>query len=421
VTNETANITRIRLEQRQDDERTIADLALKGEQAACAARLAMLMTMGVATALAPILGVQSGVRDPIQLLLIVAYVMFTVVFWLTLRRSKPSIRAGRVMPFAFMAVDFLFIVGQGWRISANGGERMPFVPALMLAVFVCFNVARHSRWHAITSTVAAIVTFAVAGQITGGLPIRGVLMASGAYVVIGALTVWVNGRVRQSWVDVRRRENLAHFLPRQVVDRVLSQGGRSLQPVQREVTVLFSDIRDFTAMSEAMSPQEVLALLDDYFGQMAQIVKGHDGMVNKFIGDGMLAVWGVPDAMEDHAVKAVKSAIDMRKRLVEMNEHRIGKQGQPPLRIGIGIHSGPVAAGMLGGADQHEYTVIGDAVNLASRIEGLTKQLGADLLVSERTWTLANGRFEGSRVSEEKVKGRAAAVVVYAVDAVKSG
>jgi adenylate cyclase len=147
---------------------------------------------------------------------------------------------------------------------------------------------------------------------------------------------------------------------------------------------------------------------------MGQIVRGHEGMLNKFLGDGMLAVWGVPDLQQDHAVRAVRAALDMRKKLVELNEHWV-REGRAELRIGIGIHTGMVAAGMLGGADQREYTVIGDAVNLASRIESLTKPLGTDLLVSQATFEKCGGKFEGTRVGEEKVKGRDAGVVVFTI------
>ncbi|MEO6576442.1 MAG: adenylate/guanylate cyclase domain-containing protein, partial [Polyangiaceae bacterium] len=182
----------------------------------------------------------------------------------------------------------------------------------------------------------------------------------------------------------------------------------------REVTVLFSDIRDFTRLSESMPPREVLELLDGYFSHMARIVHAHEGLVNKFLGDGMLAIWGVPERNDDHAALALRAALDMRRTLEELNAVRVRKS-QPPLRIGIGVHSGLVAAGMLGGPDQHEYTVIGDAVNLASRIEGLTKQLQSDILVSEACWQRVDGRFDGTRVSEELVKGREAPVVVYSL------
>jgi adenylate cyclase len=217
------------------------------------------------------------------------------------------------------------------------------------------------------------------------------------------------------FVDVRRRENLARFLPSQVVARVLESGGGALAPVQREVTILFSDISDFTTLSESMPPAELLATLDGYFARMSDIVKGQAGMVNKFIGDGMLAVWGAPDVLPDHAARAVQAALEMRTALGELNATR-GREGLVPLKIGIGIHTGEVAAGMLGGPDQHEYTVIGDAVNVASRLEGLTKKVGAELVVSEATWSACGDSFQGERVGAESVKGRGEPVVVYRVD-----
>jgi adenylate cyclase len=215
--------------------------------------------------------------------------------------------------------------------------------------------------------------------------------------------------------DLRQRDNLTRFLPRQVADRVIAQGPQSLAPVEREITVLFSDIRGFTGMSEGMGPRDVLVMLDDYFGRMSQVVKGHDGVVGKFMGDGLLAFWGVPDAMPDHATRAVRAARDMRSALRELNQQRV-KDGLPPIKIGIGIHTGPVAAGMLGGALQAEYTVIGDAVNVASRIEGLTKEHAVDVLLSETTWGQLGDGARTRRVAEDTIRGRKEPVVLYTLD-----
>jgi adenylate cyclase len=148
---------------------------------------------------------------------------------------------------------------------------------------------------------------------------------------------------------------------------------------------------------------------------MSQIVKGHDGVVNKFLGDGMLAFWGVPEEDPRHAEQALAAALSMRAKLRDINADR-AEAGLAPIRIGIGIHTGLVAAGMLGSADQHEYTIIGDAVNVASRVEGLTRRLETDILVTESTWSQLNGAFQGRRLAEEPVKGRSEPVVVYALD-----
>lgn len=184
--------------------------------------------------------------------------------------------------------------------------------------------------------------------------------------------------------------------------------------MQREVTVLFSDIRGFTSLSEGLEPRQVLALLDAYYGRMAQVIKGHDGVVGKFIGDGILAFWNVPDRDPDHAIKAVRAARDMLRALDEYNEDR-AREGLAPLRIGIGIHTGPVAAGMLGGG-QSEYTVIGDAVNVASRVEGLTKSLGAEILITEPTRLACGDRFAGRELAREEIRGRREPVLLFSVE-----
>jgi adenylate cyclase len=218
------------------------------------------------------------------------------------------------------------------------------------------------------------------------------------------------------FADLRKRDNLTRFLPRQVAERVMERGPHALAPVEREVTVLFSDIRGFTTMSEGLEPREVLMMLDDYFGRMSQIVKGHDGVVGKFMGDGLLAYWGVPDKLDDHAIMAVRAARDMRKAVRELNHYR-ETQGLAPIKVGIGIHTGTVAAGMLGGTLQSEYTVIGDAVNVASRVEGLTKDYGVDVLISETTWGKLLEPRRGQRLASAEIRGRKEPVVLYTIDA----
>jgi adenylate cyclase len=195
------------------------------------------------------------------------------------------------------------------------------------------------------------------------------------------------------------------------VEHVLAYGDE-LAPSNRTVTLLFLDIRSFTTFSENLPPRAVLEFLDEFLGEMSRIVMGHDGTVNKFLGDGLMAFWGAPTRQEDHAVRAVRAALDIRRRLAELNRDRVEK-GLKPVAVGLGLHTGSVAAGMLGGAEQHEYTVIGDTVNVASRLESLTKALGTDVLLSEDTVSCLGARFDCERLAEEHVKGRTAPVVVY--------
>jgi adenylate cyclase len=318
-------------------------------------------------------------------------------------------------------IDYGWITFMGWWLSHH--EMVGAVPGdryingiLLMAAMLIFAAASYNLWVVAWNVVAALASFFISQTIDGfSVPVDVQLFVCAAFVCVGGSVAMLSRYIRDMFLSLRKRDNLTRFLAPQVAEHVMNLGDTALAPVQREVTVLFSDIRDFTALSEKLPPEQVLAMLDEYFGHMGQIVKGREGIVNKFIGDGMLAFWNVPDRDERHALHAIQAALDMRTKLRELNEHR-AVFGQPPLRIGVGVHTGMVAAGMLGGADQHEYTVIGDAVNVASRVEGLTKPLGCEILVTESTWALLGGKFAGRRVAEEKVKGREQPVVVYALE-----
>jgi adenylate cyclase len=403
-----------RFEARANEERVLAESSLQGERVVAVVRLVLCVMIGLSqSAIARLFGEQV-IQDPIRLSVAWAYLVFTVITLWSVYRREPSPQRSRWIPIPTTLVDVGFLVVMAWRSWQLTGRFNPEMTAAAGAVMLSFSVARYSRFHVLLSTVLVSSSFTLLCWRTGNLSAGRLSFVLGCFLSLGVLIAWTNGRVSNMFLGLRRRDNLSRFLPHQVVERLLKQGETALVPVQREVTILFSDIRDFTTLSETLPPKQVLGLLDDYFGHMAQIVRGREGMVNKFLGDGMLACWGVPDHSEDHAEQAMRAALDMRAKLEELNAWR-EQAGEPPLRIGIGLHTGVVAAGMLGGAEQHEYTVIGDAVNLASRVEGLTKALGEDILVSERTWKEGEGRFLGERVSEERVKGRREAVVVYSL------
>ena len=150
----------------------------------------------------------------------------------------------------------------------------------------------------------------------------------------------------------------------------------------REVTVLFCDIRSFTAMSENMEAAEVVSLLNKYFTALGKCITRHHGIINKYIGDAIMAIFGAPVKSENSAKEAFEASLDMRKALIEVNKE-FEKDGLPEVRFGIGIHTGPVFAGTIGAANRMEYTVIGDTVNTASRLESLCKTYKTDLLISE--------------------------------------
>ena len=180
------------------------------------------------------------------------------------------------------------------------------------------------------------------------------------------------------------------------------------------VTILFSDIRSFTTISEKMDAQALVGLLNEYFTEMVGIVMEHDGVVDKYIGDAIMAVFGPPVPASNDAVNAVRAAVEMRAALARLNERLIAR-GTAPLRAGIGIHTGEVVAGNIGSEQRMEYTVIGDAVNLASRLESQTKEAGVDILISDATYELTRRWVLARPRGEVHVKGRIQPVAIYEV------
>jgi adenylate cyclase len=356
-------------------------------------------------------------HDPVMLTLVGIYAALSLGLFIGLKRVQSSPAKAIFFPILWIAIDFGMLTAMAIRQWQLNGKVYPEMGAIAFAIVLGFNVARYRLLHVVLATAAAIGCYLFIGGWTRTYAPIPDSFVVGGFLALGLLVGMTNRSVSRMFTDLRRRDNLSRFLPRAIVERLLSEeGAASLAPVQCEVTVLFIDIRDFTTLSEHMQPRQVLELVDEILGHMAHIVKAHDGVVNKFLGDGMLAFWGVPERTPEHPELALRAALDMRRKIAELNETRVVRD-LVPIRIGVGVHTGTVAAGMLGGADQHEYTVIGDAVNVASRIEGLTKRLGVDLLISQTTWALMGGKHTGERLAEETVKGRRDPVVVYSVTA----
>ncbi|MFN8791585.1 MAG: adenylate/guanylate cyclase domain-containing protein [Bdellovibrionales bacterium] len=183
---------------------------------------------------------------------------------------------------------------------------------------------------------------------------------------------------------------------------------------KKEVVVFFSDIRGFTAYSERRAPEEVVEMLNEYFEVMVGIINKNHGVVDKFIGDAIMAVWGAPQSTEKDAHHAVMACLQMRMALVELNEKRRARD-QNPLQIGIGLHAGSVISGTIGSTERMEYTVIGNTVNTGSRIEASTKAFGADLLISEEVVARIGDEFLVELAGAAEVKGRSEPLKMYKV------
>lgn len=191
--------------------------------------------------------------------------------------------------------------------------------------------------------------------------------------------------------------------------------GTTLGGENREVTVLFCDIRSFTAMSEKMAAADVVSLLNRYFTALGQCITSHHGIINKYIGDAIMAIFGAPVSSSNSAEDAFKAALDMRRTLKEINKD-FKKDGLPEIRFGIGIHTGPVFAGTIGAENRMEYTVIGDTVNTASRLESLCKNYTKELLLSEASAVKLDRKEDLLFVDNAVIRGKADTMKIYSIE-----
>ncbi len=230
---------------------------------------------------------------------------------------------------------------------------------------------------------------------------------------VGALTQSFN----EMAVGLEEREKLkgalGKFVNPEIAEKAM-KGELKLGGERRTATIFFSDIRSFTAISEQLQPEEVVEFLNAYMTIMVKIIGDHNGIVDKFIGDAIMAVWGVPESKGNDALNAVNATIEMRRALLEFNKGR-GSAKKPIIKIGCGLNTGAVLAGQIGSEDRLDYTVIGDAVNLASRVETLNKPFGTDILISQDTYNVVKNDFDCEAMQKIKVKGKSQPQQIYAV------
>jgi len=222
--------------------------------------------------------------------------------------------------------------------------------------------------------------------------------------LMALLTGWMVDRQRR---QRRERdflnETFGKYVSKAVRDEIL--GGRvTLSGELKEVTVLFADLRDFTRLVETTPPREVVTIINTYFKSMTEAINAHHGLVLQFIGDEIEAVFGAPVALENHQQWAVDAALKMRKRLSQVNLH-LANQGFPPLRHGIGLHTGKVVAANIGSTQRLSYALVGETVNIASRIQDLNKDFDTDILISDAVRQGLNHCSEMTPLPPVSVKG----------------
>ncbi|MFT3700206.1 MAG: adenylate/guanylate cyclase domain-containing protein [Kofleriaceae bacterium] len=281
--------------------------------------------------------------------------------------------------------------------------------ALITATYL--RPIRRRAWIPPVAALVVIVAYLAIMQLAFAHTILAVApaIATAATALVAIIgTILTEGREK-----AHLRAVFSRYVSRSVVDRILADPARAkLGGERKELTVLFSDIRGFSAFSEGMRPEELASFLAEYLTPMTELVLESGGTLDKYIGDAVMAVWAAPVDMPDHGARACEVALKMQEALVGLNE-RWKREGKPAVAIGIGLNTGSMAVGNMGTSQRFDYTVLGDQVNLAARLEPLTKEYGVNILCGEGTMKAAGDAFVFREIDLVRVKGRHGAAPVY--------
>jgi adenylate cyclase len=303
----------------------------------------------------------------------------------------------------------------GHVLERSGPSEALLATALLGALVAAAQLRRIRRRTWVPPVVALVA-------IAGYLVIAQLLFARGTIVVVAAPCVMtlfvlaaatVGGLATEGREKAHLRAVFSQYVSRAVVDRILAEPARAkLGGERKELTVLFSDIRGFSSFSETMKPEDLASFLGEYLTPMTDLVLESGGTLDKYIGDAIMAIWSAPVDMPDHAARACEVALRMQEALVGLNQ-KWRAEGKPPIAIGVGLNTGTMVVGNMGSSARFDYTVLGDHVNYASRLEALTKDYGAGVLVGAITAEQASPEFVFRELDRVRVKGRAAAAPVY--------
>jgi adenylate cyclase len=390
--------------------------ALEGQRVRTGRRLAVLRMVGAATACALALTMAHAVGQQDWAgtsRVFVAYTVGAALMGLAVRRWD---RAARLAGLGVALVDVPVVFFAQWislPLSPSPGGVAGFTLGIFVLLVLLGALSLSGR------QVLAVAVVSAAGEvllqeqagIRPGAWVASLVVLGCAAAGAASLVGRVRALVQAVTAEEQRRTRLGRYFSPAIADRV--QEATAPGPQSTEVTVLFADLRDFTPLAASLSPLEVVRVLNEYLGCMVEQIFRHGGTLDKFIGDGIMAYFGAPLADGEHAVHAVDCALSMVEEMERLNVRRRQRE-EPPLRMGIGLHTGPAIVGDIGSPGHRlEFTAIGDTVNVASRIEGLTKVAGVALLVSPDTRRHAGERYLFRALAPLPIKGKAEPLVTY--------
>ncbi len=326
----------------------------------------------------------------------------------------------RVTPFSefeagvFTNASFLSNVLSGEYLTRPLGLRLVELAFMIAAgLLMAFFLPRVSFVWKFSTILLLLGGYLVADQL---LFVRGLQLATvlpTANILLSAFAVIFMGYLSVDREKGKLRHTFQHYLNPSVMEQMLQSPEKlRLGGEKKEMTVLFSDIRGFTTLSERMSPEALVKFINSYLSPMTQIVFEEGGTLDKYIGDALMAFWGAPLDQPDHALRACRASVRFLTKLAELKA-AWREQNLPDFDIGVGINSGPMIVGNMGSDIRFDYTVMGDAVNLASRLEGTNKEYGTRLLMSESTHALVKGEVCARKLGAVRVKGKRKPVGIY--------